>query len=108
MSSRAIESSFSFLRLLQAIPVREMSSFSMISLFIVPGAGLSRHISDIRKIQEDWSFYKDKGKWWAKYQINDLVVFNDFKGPDFQLPQHLKLLDCFPYVIQSRGVYQIY
>ena len=31
------------------------------------------------------SFYKDKGKCWGNYQINDLVVFNDFKGSDYQL-----------------------
>ena len=54
------------------------------------------------------SFYKDKGKCWGNYQINDLVVFNDFKGSDYQLPQRLKLPDCFPYVIESRGVYEIY
>ena len=80
----------------------------MIYLFRVPGAGLSRHASDIRKIYEGQSFYKDKGKWWGNYQINDLVVFNDFKGSDYQLPQRLQLLDCFPYVMESRGVYKIY
>ena len=42
------------------------------------------------------------------YQINNLVVFNDFKLSDYQLPQRLRLLDCFPYVIESRGVYEIY
>ena len=85
-----------------------MSSFSMICLLRVPGAGLSRNASDIRKIYEGQSFYKDKGKWWGNYQINDLVVFNDFKGSAYQLPQRLKLLDCFPYVIEPRGVYEIY
>ena len=85
-----------------------MSSFSMICLFRVPGAGLSRNASNIRKICENQSFYKGNGKWWGNYQINDLVFFNDFKGPDYQLSQHLKLLDCFPYVIESRGVYAIY
>ena len=50
MSSRAIESSFSWLRLWQVIPVRDISSFSMICLFRVPGAGLSRHASDIKNI----------------------------------------------------------
>ena len=64
--------------------------------------------SDIRKIYEGQSFYKDKGKWWGKYQVNDLAVFNDIKGPDYQLPQRLKFLDCFPYVIESRGIYEIY
>ena len=82
-----------------------MSSFSIICLLRVPGAGLSRHASDIRKVYESQSFYKDKGKWWGNYQINDLVVFNDFKGSDYQLPHRLKLLDWFPYVIESRGVY---
>ena len=82
-----------------------MSSFSTICLFRVPAAGLSRHASDIKKIYEDQSFYKDKDKWWGNYQINDLVVFNDFKGSDYQLPHRLKLLDWFPYVIESRGVY---
>ena len=72
-----------------------MSSFSMIYLFRGPGAGLSRHASDIRKIYEGQSFYKDKGKWWGNCQINDLVVFNDFKGSDYQLPHRLKLLHCF-------------
>ena len=62
MSSRAIESSFSQIRLQQTIPVREMSSFPMICIFRVPGTGLSRHASDIRKIYESESFYKDKGK----------------------------------------------
>ena len=84
-----------------------MSSFSMICLFRVPGAGLSRNASDIRKIYENQSFYKDNGKWWSNYQINDLVAFNDFKGSDYQLSQRLKL-DCFPYVIESSGVYEIY
>ena len=41
-------------------------------------------------------------------QIDDLVAFNDFKGFDYQLPQRLKLLDCFPYVMESREVYEIY
>ena len=85
-----------------------MSSFPMICLFRVPGAGLSRHAIDIRKICEGQSFYKDEGKWWANYQIDDLAVFNDFKGSDYQLPHRLKLLDCFPYVIESRVVYEIY
>ena len=85
-----------------------MSSFSMICLFRVAGAGLRRHSSDIRKICEGQSFYKDKGTWWGNYQINDLVVFNDFKGSNYQLPHRLKLLDCFPYVIESRVVYEIY
>ena len=88
--------------------MREISSLSMISLFRVPDSGLSRHDSDIREIKEGHSFYKDKGKWWANYQINDLVVFDNIKGSDFQLPQCLKLLDCFIYVIESRGVYEIY
>ena len=43
-----------------------MSSFSMISLSKVPGAGPLRHASN-RKIEEGQSFYKDKGKWWANY-----------------------------------------
>ena len=43
-----------------------MSSFSMISLSKVPGAGPLRHASN-RKIEEGQSFHKDKGKWWAKY-----------------------------------------
>ena len=38
----------------------------------------------------------------------DLVVFNDFKGYDYQLLQPPKLLDFFPYVIESRAVYEIY
>ena len=97
MSSRAIESIFSSVRPQQAVPVREISE-----------AGLSRHASDIKKIYEDLSIYIDKGKWWGSYQINDLVVFNDFKTSDYQLYQRLKLLDCFPYVIESRGVYDIY
>ena len=80
-----------------------MSSFPMICFFRVPGAGLSRHASDIRKIYEGQSFYKGNGKWWGNYQINDLVVFNDFKVCDYQLPQRLRLLDCFPYVIESKG-----
>ena len=62
MSSRAIESNFSWITLKQVNPVREVSSFSMICLFRVPGAGLSRYASDIRKIYEDQSFYKDNGK----------------------------------------------
>ena len=53
-------------------------------------------------------FIKTKGKWWGNYQINDLVVFNNFKGSNYQLPHRLKLLDCFPYVIDSREVYEIY
>ena len=108
MSSRAVESSFSWLRLKQAIPVREISSFSVICLFRVLGAGLLRHASDIRKRCEGQSVYKDKVKWWGNYQINDLVVFNKFDGSDYQLPQRLKLLDCFPYVMESGGVYEIY
>ena len=27
---------------------------------------------------------------------------------DYQLPQRLKVLDCFPCMIESRGVYEIY
>ena len=85
-----------------------MSSFSMICLFRVPGAELSRHAGDIRKICKGQPLYKDKGKWWGNYQINDLVVFNDFKGSNYQLPQRLKLLDCFPYVIESKRLYEVY
>ena len=65
----------------------------MICLFRVPGAELSEHVSDIRKIYKD--HYKGKGKWSGNYQINDLVVFNDFKGSDYYLPQRLKVLDSF-------------
>ena len=80
----------------------------IICIFRVPGAGISRHANDIRKIYEGQSFYKGKGKWWDNYKINDFVVFNDFKGSHYQLSQRLKLLDCFPYVTESRGVYEIY
>ena len=38
--------------------MREMSSFPMICLFKVPGARLSRHAIDIRKIYEGQSFKK--------------------------------------------------
>ena len=82
------------------------SSFSMICLFRVPGAELSEHASDIRKIYE--GHYKGKRKLLGNYQINDLVVFNNFKGSDYQLPQYLQLLNCFPYVIESRGLFGIY
>ena len=44
----------------------------------------------------------------GQQQINDLVVFKDFKGSDYQLPQRLKLLDCFPYVIESKRLYEVY
>ena len=54
------------------------------------------------------SHFIKTGKWWGIHQINDLVVFNGFKGSDYQVLQRLKLLDCFPYVIESRGVYNIY
>ena len=54
-------------------------------------------------LKEGQSFYKDKCNWWANYQINDLVVFNNFKESDYQVPHRLKLLDCFRYVIESRG-----
>ena len=84
-----------------------MSSFPMICLVSVPGAGLSRHNNYIRKICGQ-SFYKNKGKWWANYQINDLVIFNNFKESEYQRPQRLKLLDCFPYVIESKGVHELY
>ena len=60
-----------------------------------------------RKIYEGLSFYKDKSKWWGSYQINDLVVFNDFKGSDYHLPERLKLLDCLNYVTESRA-YEVY
>ena len=80
----------------------------MIFLFREPGAGLSRHASYIRKIYEAQSIYKDKGKSWGNYQFNDLMVFNDFKGSEYQLRQRLKLPDCFPYVIGSRGVFKNY
>ena len=79
--------------------------FPMICLFRVPGAGLSRYASDIRKIYKGQSFYKGKGNWWDNYQMNDPVVFNDFKVSDYQLPHRLKFLDCFCYVTESRGVY---
>ena len=108
MSSRAIESSFSWLRLKQGIPVKEISSFSMVCLFRVPGTGISRHANDITKIHEGQSFYKGKGKWWGNYQINHVVVVNDFKKSDHQLSQRLKFLECNPYVIESRGLYEIY
>ena len=80
----------------------------MICLFRVAGAGISEHARGIRKIYESQSFDKDKGKWWGNYQINDAVVLNDFKGSDYQLSQRLKLLDCFPYVIELRGVSETY
>ena len=59
-------------------------------------------------LKEGQSFYKDKCNWWANYQINDLVVFNNFKESDYQVPHRLKLLDCFRYVIESRGVCEIF
>ena len=62
----------------------------------------------IRKIYEGQSLYKNTCKWWGNYEINDPVVFNDFKGFDYQLPQSLKVLNCYPYVIKSKGIYEIY
>ena len=38
----------------------------------------------------------------SNYQINDLVVFNEFKGSDYQLLRRLKLLDYFTDVIPRR------
>ena len=62
----------------------------------------------LAKIYEGQSFYKDKGKWCCNYQINDLVIFNHLQGSDYQVHQRLKLLDCYLYVKESRGVYEIY
>ena len=61
---------------------------------------------DISKIYKDQSFYKNKSKWRGNYKINNVVVFSDFEGSDYQLSQRLKL-DCYLYVIESRGVYEI-
>ena len=70
----------------------------MIFLFRVPGTGLSRHASDIKEKYEVQSIYKDKGKWWGNYQVNDLVVSNDFKGSGYQLPQRLKLASSIAFL----------
>lgn len=35
------------------------------------------------------------------------MVFDDFKGSGYQLPQHLKPLDGYLYVIDSRGLHEI-
>ena len=53
---------------------------SMTCLFRVPGAGISRHASDIRKIYQGQSFYKDKGKWRLNYQINEMRSSTTLKG----------------------------
>ena len=79
MISRAIESSFSW-QTKASDSIKGKSSFYMICLFRVDGAGILRHARDIRKIYEGQSFDKDKGKWWGNYQFNDAVVFNDCKG----------------------------
>ena len=64
------------------------------------------YLGDISKIYKDQSFYKNKSKWRGNYKINNVVVFSDFEGSDYILFQRLKL-DCYPYVIESRGVYEI-
>ena len=65
--------------------IASLSSEGNVLLFRVPGVRLSRHASDTRKIYEGQSFYKDKGKWWGNYQINDLVLCNVFIRSEYQL-----------------------
>ena len=77
---------------------------SMTCLFRVPVVGISIRASDIRKIYEGHLFHEDK----SNYQISDIIVFNDFKGSDYQLSQLIKLVNCYRYVIELRRVYEVY
>ena len=53
---------------------------SMICLSRESGVEISRHASDIRKICQYQSFYKDNGKWWATTKLIMLWSGTILKG----------------------------
>lgn len=48
-------------------------------------------------------YYKSTGKWWDYYQHEDTVIWDDFRGCDYNLSEFLKLLDRYPYKIEYKG-----
>ena len=63
--------------------MREISSFSLIRIFRVPGAGLSRHAGELGKYMKVSRFIKIRLNGGATTKFYDHVVFNDFKGSDY-------------------------
>lgn len=74
----------------------------MIYLFVGSGNGISRHDGSDRKIYKGQPFYIREAKWRGSYLINDVAVWDTFRRSVCQLPRSLKLVDCYPYVIEAR------
>lgn len=42
-------------------------------------------------------------KWWPKYQGEETVVINDFRGHQCKMSHLLNLLDRYPYIVEKKG-----
>ena len=58
---------------------------SIIYLFGIPDVGVSTHATKVSVIL--------LRQGWGNYQINDVVIWHNFKGSDYSLPQGLKVLE---------------
>ena len=65
------------------------------------GTGKSRWAFEMAKTCESY-YYKTKGKWWDLYENEKCVIWDDFRGSDYEFNELLKLCDRYPYKIHMQ------
>ena len=45
----------------------------------------------------------DTGKWWEGYDAQEYVIIDDMRGDFLKFHQLLKLLDRYPYRVETKG-----
>ena len=75
--------------------MREISSFSLIFIFRVPGAGLSRHAGELGKYMKVSRFIKIRLNGGATTKLMIMWSSTILKGLTINCLEVLKLLHCF-------------
>lgn len=59
--------------------------------------------SDMASSEDDIYFSMDTGKWWEGYDAQEYVIIDDMRGDFMKFHQLLKLLDRYPYKVETKG-----
>lgn len=77
----------------------------VIYLYGATGVGKSRLSRSVSLKLSDGAeaYYKSDGKWWDMYQNEKCVIWDDFRGKSYLFSETLKLLDRYPYKVETKG-----
>ncbi|UOX38818.1 Rep protein [Finch poxvirus] len=49
------------------------------------------------------TYWKDKSKWWNKYDQQDVCIIDEFRYKNMEFSELLRLLDRYPYTVEFKG-----